>query len=124
MKSIYNKKILKERRKDLRKNLTLSEKILWNCLRGRQIKRQKFFRQYSIGPYIADFYCPEARLVIELDGETHFSKVQEIYDIERTKYLNGNNIKVLRFWNDEIINNIDKVISTLAKALPDAPLLR
>ena len=110
MKSIYNKKILKERRKDLRKNLTLSEKILWNCLRGRQIKRQKFFRQYSIGPYIADFYCPEARLVIELDGETHFSKVQEIYDIERTKYLNGNNIKVLRFWNDEIINNIDKVI--------------
>ena|SRR3989344_6909863 len=122
MKSIYNKKILKERRKDLRKNLTLSEKILWNCLRGRQIKRQKFFRQYSIGPYIADFYCPEARLVIELDGETHFSKVQEIYDIERTKYLNGNNIKVLRFWNDEIINNIDKVISTIAKALSDAPL--
>ena len=124
MKSIYNKKILKERRRDLRKNVTVSEKILWDYLRNRQIKGQKFFRQYSIGPYIADFYCAEARLVIELDGESHLPNDQVLYDVERTKYLNGNNIKVLRFWNYEIINNIDKVISTLAKALPDAPLLR
>ena len=117
MKSIYNKKIFKERRRELRKNLTLSEKILWNYLRNRQIKGQKFFRQYSIGPYIADFYCAEARLVVELDGETHLPKDQKLYDIERTKYLNGNNIKVLRFWNDEIINNIDKVILTIANAI-------
>ena len=99
----------------MRKNLTLPEKILWNYLRGRQLNEQKFFRQYSVGPYILDFYCPKERLAIELDGESHLLKNQKLYDKERTRYLNGNNIKVMRFWNDEIINNIDNVILKITK---------
>ena len=96
MKNIYNKKILKERRVDY---------------------GQKFFRQYSVGSYILDFYCPKTRLAIELDGESHIPNDQKLYDAERTKYLNGNNIKVLRFWNDEVINNIDIVIQKITNAL-------
>lgn len=117
MKTIYNKKIFKERRRELRKNLTLSEKILWQCLNKKQINGQKFFRQYSVGPYIVDFYCPKTRLAIELDGESHLPKDQKAYDLERTRYLNGNNIKVMRFWNDEITNDIDFVLSKIASTL-------
>ena len=122
MKSIYNKKIFKDRRRELRKNLTLSEKILWQYLNARKVKGQKFFRQYSIGPYIVDFYCPKTRLVIELDGESHLPEDQQEYDIERTRYLNGHNIKVIRFWNDEIINDIDNVILQITNAIRNAPL--
>lgn len=117
MKSIYNKKIFKERRRELRKNLTLSEKILWQCINNKQINGQKFFRQYSVGPYILDFYCPKIRLAIELDGESHSPEVQKEYDLERTGYLNGNNIKVVRFWNDEVVNDIDLVLSKIASVL-------
>ena len=90
---------------------------MWNYLRGRQLNGQKFFRQYSVGSYILDFYCPKARLSIELDGESHLPKDQKLYDKERTRYLNGNNIKVMRFWNDEVINNIDIVIQKITNAL-------
>lgn len=117
MKNIYNKKILKERRVELRKNLTLPEKILWHCLNKRQLKGHKFFRQYGVGPYILDFYCPEARIAIELDGESHLPEDQKLYDIERTRYLNGNNIKVIRFWNDEIIGDIEDVILRISGSI-------
>ncbi len=101
----------------MRKNLTLSEKILWNYLRGKQIKGQKFFRQYSVGSYILDFYCPKVRLAIELDGESHLSKYQRLYDFERTKYLKGNNIRVVRFWNDGVTGNIENVILKISDAI-------
>lgn len=117
MKYIYNNKKFRERRRDLRKKQTKEERILWWYLNENQINERRFFRQYSVGPYILDFYCPEARLAIELDGKSHLPKDQQEYDSERTKYLEGNDIKVVRFWNDEIENNMESVLEKIAKAV-------
>ena len=117
IKYIYNNKIFRERRRGLRNNQTKTEKILWKYLGNQQLKGRRFFRQYSVGPYIIDFYCPKARLAIELDGETHMSRDEKLYDIERTKYLNGNDIKVIRFWNGDIENNLKSVLEKIVKAI-------
>ncbi len=117
MKHIYNNKILRERRRDLRNNQTKTEKILWKHLGKKQLDNHRFFRQYSIGPYIVDFYCPKERLAIELDGGVHIVEDQKLYDIERTKYLNGNDIKVLRFWNNDIENNLKGVLKKIIEAV-------
>lgn len=68
---IYNHELLKDRRKELRNNLTIAEASLWKYLKGRRMHGLKFRRQHSIGPFIVDFYCPEEKLIIELDGEVH-----------------------------------------------------
>src|SRR3989344_4531566 len=104
MKYIYNNKKFRERRGDLRNKQTEAERILWWHIGDRHLDDNRFFRQYSVGPYILDFYCPKARLAIELDGKTHLPSEQRIYDSERTQYLEANDIKVIRFWNDEIEN--------------------
>ncbi|KKT41687.1 MAG: hypothetical protein UW30_C0005G0001 [Candidatus Giovannonibacteria bacterium GW2011_GWA2_44_13b] len=87
MKHIYNNKILRDRRKELRYNQTKTERILWRCLSREQLGNKRFFRQYSVGGYILDFYCPKARLAIELDGGSHIPSEQKLYDTERTKSL-------------------------------------
>ena len=114
----YNHPKLKKRRQELRRSQTEVEKILWQRLRNRKIKGLKFFRQYSIGPYIADFYCPEIRLAIELDGGQHSEKDAQLYDQERTDYLNANNVKVARYWNSEVINNIEGVLNDICSRTP------
>ncbi|OGF69162.1 hypothetical protein A2930_03040 [Candidatus Giovannonibacteria bacterium RIFCSPLOWO2_01_FULL_45_34] len=116
MKHIYNNKILRDRRKELRHNQTKTERVLWRYLSKRQSGSKRFFRQYSVGGYIIDFYCPKARLAIELDGGGHTTNEQKLYDAERTEYLNGNNIKVLRFWNADVINDIDGVIAKIIES--------
>ena len=98
---IRNRASLKNRRKELRKNQTEYEKIFWQKLRNRQLNNLKFFRQYSFGAYILDFYCPEIRLAIELDGGQHLNEENQVYDKERTLYLEANRVRVLRFWNHE-----------------------
>lgn len=124
MKHIYNNKILRERRRELRHNLTKAERILWRSLNKIQLGKRRFFRQYSVGPYILDFYCPKARTAIELDGGSHLPNEQKLYDIERTRYLRGNDIKVLRFWNNEIESDIDKIIAKIREATKSASPLR
>ena len=95
MNFIYNNQKFKFRRKELRVNATKAENLLWGKLRHQQLSGLKFFRQYSVGPCILDFYCPEARLAIELDGAHHFlDKEQFIYDQERTEYLQENDIAI------------------------------
>jgi very-short-patch-repair endonuclease len=108
---LYNNQNQKERRRELRKNQTEAEKILWQEIRGRKINNLKFHRQYSIGPYIVDFFCPEIRLVIELDGEQH--KDAKEYDIERENFLKNEDIKILRFWNDEVMNDLKSVLEKI-----------
>ena len=81
---MYNDQIQKLRRRELRKNQTEAEKLLWNKIRNRQLNNFKFYRQYSAGPYILDFFCPEIRLAIELDGEEH--KDRREYDKERENF--------------------------------------
>lgn len=105
-----NDRILKDRRRDLRARSTDAERLLWQKLRGRQVCNLKFFRQFSVGPYILDFYCPEKKIAIELDGSQHTTEQGVAYDVERTAYLTGKDVKVMRFWNNEVLTNVDGVV--------------
>ena len=122
---IFNKTELKERRRTLRKNQTLSEKKLWNYLRNKQLLNLKFFRQYSIDYYIADFYCPKIKLVIELDGSQHFAEYSKDYDKVRTEIFESLGISVIRFRNSDVMENIERVLDKLEQfiqTLPAVPL--
>ena len=90
-----NLKDQKTLRQSLRNNATAPEAILWRALKGKQVDGLKFRRQFGLGPYVLDFYCPEIRLSIELDGEVHKSYEQSQYDEIRTRFMASNNIKVI-----------------------------
>ena len=113
----YNTAKQKEFRKKLRNSMTAAECVLWQSLKGRQLLGRKFRRQISIGRYIVDFYCPEARVVIELDGQSHFSVTMDHYEAERRKYLEQEGLKVIRFENKELYDNLEGVIETIKQAL-------
>ncbi len=110
-----NDRLLKDRRKDLRIRSTDVERLLWQKLRGRQVCDLKFFRQFSIGPYILDFYCPKAKLAIELDGNQHATEEGIAYDQERAIFLESKDIKVIRFWNNEVLTNIEGVAAKIKR---------
>ena len=105
------------RARNLRKNLTEQEKILWQLLRKKSINNLKFRRQYAIGNYIVDFVCHEKKLIIEIDGGQHNEEKNIAYDKERTKYLKTKGFKVIRFWNDEIKTNLDGVYEEIPRYL-------
>jgi len=111
---LKNKSKLLYRRRELRRNQTKQEKILWQCVRNRKLG-VKFKRQYSIGGYVLDFYCPELKLVIEIDGSQHSKREELLYDKERTNFLQILGCRVLRFKNIEIENNLEKVLSNIKK---------
>ncbi len=104
---------LKERSRKLRESMTDAERLLWSKLRMRQIHDLIFYRQKPIGEYIADFYCPKAKLVIEVDGGQHFSKEHVEYDRLRDAYMAGVGLKVLRFKNVEVLGNIEGVLESI-----------
>jgi len=97
------------------KNLTQAELKLWSCLSKKQLKGFKFRRQHPIPPYIVDFYCPAAKLAIEVDGDSHYG--EESYDIQRQNFLERQGISVLRFTNNEIYNYIGKTLHTICEYL-------
>lgn len=99
---------------ELRKELTPTERKLWAIIRNDQLGIN-FRRQHAIGIYIPDFICIEKKLIIELDGSQHLE--QEQYDEERTKYLETQGYKVIRFWNNDVMNNIEGVILAIMNAL-------
>ena len=101
--------------RELKKNPTEAEKKLWNHLRLRQLGGYKFRRQHPLGPYIVDFICLEKRLIIEVDGGQHCERVD--YDKERTAWLKAQGFRVLRFWNNEVLNEIDVVKEVIAEVL-------
>ena len=107
---IYNSKEEKNKRKNLRNNATPQEVILWSRLRRNGLG-YKFRRQESIGKYIVDFYCPEKKLIVEIDGWRH--KENETYDNDRTTYLESLGLKILRFWNNEILLQFDAVMDQI-----------
>ena len=100
----------------LRRQQTRAEHTLWRRLRGRQVDGWKFKRQAPHGRYILDFYCADAGLVIEVDGTQHLDNRAE-YDAERTAHLEREGLKVLRFWNSEVHENIDGVMEAIYLAL-------
>ncbi len=105
-----------ERAHLLRKEPTQAEARLWARLRGRKLCGFNFRRQHAIGPYIADFCSPKGRLIIELDGSHH--RKQEEYDAERTVFLASKGYCVLRFWNSEVLNNLEGAIAAILNVLP------
>lgn len=110
---LHNRPILKDRRKELRNNATPAEQKLWSMLQHSNLGGYKFRRQHSVGPYILDFYCPSERLAVELDGDSHFTEDAIEYDRERTAYLNGLHIRVLRFLNTDVYENLNVVCESI-----------
>jgi very-short-patch-repair endonuclease len=108
--------------KDLRRRQTLPEQKMWWLLRSRGFNGYKFRRQCPIGPFIVDFCCQRAKLVVELDG-FHHSKTTE-YDEERSQYLGQKGYQVLRFWNDDFLNDQSIVLEKIRLALSTCPLPR
>ncbi len=97
-------------RHGLRKDATPCERILWHYLKNRQIEGLKFRQQHGYGPYVMDFYCPELRWCIEVDGEAHDTDNQQAKDQDRTDFLNQHGIQVMRVRNEDIENNTPAVI--------------
>ena len=101
------------RARNLRKESTAQEKIIWNLIRNRQLNGLKFVRQYPIGRYIADFACRQKKIVIELDGGQHNELEAIKYDKERTDYIVSQGYRVIRFWNNDIDSNLEGVYEKL-----------
>jgi len=113
----YNNKKLKERRKELRNNMTAAEVILWERVRRRQIKNIKFRRQFSIENFIVDFYAPEIKLCVEIDGPIHdFNKST---DKNRQEFLQNYGVTFLRFKNDEVINSLELVVVSISNKIDE-----
>ena len=108
--------------KSLRRNSTDAEKKLWRRLRTRQLADCKFRRQRSYGPYILDFYCAEAKLAIELDGDPHGMPGRVERDVRRDAFLRGQGLTVLRFWNFQAMQEFDGVLETIFRTLKQHPL--
>ena len=108
--------------KDLRKNMTDAEQTLWFYLRNNQLAGYKFRRQEAIDNYIGDFVCYKKKLIIELDGGQHNDEQNIEQDKIRQNYLEQQGFKILRFWNDNIFNNIEGVLDTILKNLEPSPL--
>ncbi|OWY65426.1 endonuclease [cyanobacterium TDX16] len=110
----YNPQLV-ERAKELRKNMTPAEKLLWK----HYLRKSKYrvLRQRPIDNFIVDFYCAELKLVIEVDGDSHFTDNSKIYDLERTTQLTGYGLKVIRFTNNEVLNNIEGVCHEIEEAI-------
>ena len=112
---IHNRKYLEQRRRDLRNNGTSAEATLWRSLQRKQLGGRKFRRQHSIENYIVDFYCFAEKLVVELDGDYHYSEYGIDQDQRRDERLNRLGIKVLRFENDEVFWDLEGVLERIAQ---------
>src|SRR3990167_8015554 len=106
--------LLKERARSLRRNMTIAEKKLWAHLRSKRFSSIRFRRQAILGNYIIDFISFDPKIIIEVDGSQHID--QAAYDETRTEYLSSLGYKVLRFWNNDVLNNIEIVLNTIWNA--------
>ena len=113
----FNRTAEKEKRRTLRKEQTYCEKILWRYLRDRQLLECKFRRQYSIDQFVIDFYSPEIKFAIELDGEVHNNLDQREYDVKRQEYLETFGITFLRITNDELLGNANLAFAKIEDAI-------
>ncbi len=99
--------------RELRRNSTKPESLLWSALRSGRLAGLKFRRQHPIGPYVADFYCHAVNLVVEIDGMSHDDRGE--YDRERTEYLSRSGLKVIRVLNDDVFEDLEAVIPYIAR---------
>jgi very-short-patch-repair endonuclease len=113
MKFLRNDPQLKQRRRELRRDQTDAEKIFWTQVRNKNFNGMRFFRQYSLGPYILDFYYPAVKLAVELDGGQHNQSENKEYDEFRSEYLRAKGIEVIRFWDNEVLLDMQGVLNKL-----------
>lgn len=123
MKTTRNAPILKQRRRELRRNQTEAENAFWAHVRNRQFRGLRFFRQYSVGPYVLDFYCPKMNIAVELDGGQHAWDESRKYDTLRAEYLKAHEIEVMRFWNNDVLQNIKGVLARIEEKITSSNLL-
>lgn len=119
MTKLYNKSSEKDKRQTLRNNMPPAEKILWDKLRRRQLEDCKFRRQYSINAFVVDFYAPEIKLAIEVDGESHFVDGAQSYDQERDTFLKGVGTRILRFTNTQVYEALDGVLFVITQKIKE-----
>jgi very-short-patch-repair endonuclease len=115
---LHNKVGKKEFRKSLRTNMTQPENMFWQAVRSRNLG-VKFRRQHSIGAYVVDFYCAECGLVIEIDGDSHFSAEGMKYDEERSNYLRAARLEIVRYSNIEVMQQLNAVIDDLLQRVSE-----
>jgi very-short-patch-repair endonuclease len=107
------------RARNLRKNLTEAEQRLWSALRRKQLDGARFRRQVPVGPYVADFACLAAKLVVELDGGRH--ALETARDVRRDAWFAERGYRTLRFWNNDVLRNLDGVLAAISAALGSPP---
>ena len=109
---------LQARARGLRREMTPAERKLWSRIRLDRLEGARFRRQHAVGRFILDFFCPQAKLVIEVDGDVHAKQVE--YDAERTRWLNEQkHYRVIRFTNEEVRQNIEGVLEAIREALKE-----
>ncbi|MEX0803671.1 MAG: endonuclease domain-containing protein [Candidatus Binatia bacterium] len=109
--------LIRQRARQLRRNQTDAEQALWARLRDRQLCGAKFRRQHPIGPFVADFCCPQRKVVVELDGGQHAEEITA--DQKRSRFLEAQGFRVLRFWNHDVLRNTEAVLERIAEAVSD-----
>ena len=117
----YNRN-LKQLSRQLRESLTEAERHLWAKIRMKQLKGYQFYRQKPIGDYVVDFFCPKAKLAIEVDGSHHLVGEKIEYDRIRDEYLSSLGLRVLRFTNTEVLTHIEGVVESIAEEMRKIPL--
>jgi very-short-patch-repair endonuclease len=105
----------------LRSNTTIAEDILWRHLRRLDVKGSHFRRQVPIGPYVADFACLKERLIIEVDGSQHGDDINSRRDGDRTRWLNSEGYRVMRFWNNDVMSKTEAVMEAIHEATAVRP---
>ena len=113
----FNKPSEKTKRRRLRQNQTNAEELVWRFLRNRQLSGFKFKRQFSVDHFVIDFYCPELKLAVEIDGASHNEPGQQKKDISRQKYLESFNIKFVRIKDEELLGNPEKAFGKIENAI-------
>ena len=123
MTRVFNRLSEKPKRRFLRNDMPKAELVLWAHLRGKRVAGAKFRRQYSVGSYIVDFYCPGARLAIEVDGDSHFQPGAQRADQRRQAFIESFGIRVLRFTNTAVLENLDEVVDAIEAAVAEPPVV-
>jgi very-short-patch-repair endonuclease len=117
MTEFFNRETEKSKRRRLRNAMPKAEVVLWCRLKGRQLLGCKFRRQFGVGAYVLDFYSPEIRLAVELDGDSHFQLGAREHDEERRTFIESFGIKILRFLNTDIYENVDGVLDAIGREI-------
>ena len=116
---LTNPPLMRSRARQIRTHMTDAETRLWHALRGKQMEGQKFRRQQTIGAYIVDFISLDAKLIVELDGGQHAEAAD--YDMKRDAWLVSEGFRVLRFWNNDVTDNLEGVLTRIVEALSPPP---